>query len=507
MRIVAEHLPDTNQILIRLLGAPDPSVPDPGSTVQPGTYLVDGTPQLPAVIPIEVLAMDVMAGEANVYLTGYAPLPQALTITLPDLTVRVLPIGQVLVPEDDLLTEQPVETLTPDAHPLLQPAEARTGPVEAVVVADIPKLWCEVNCGRASALHLGAGVTGTLQYSGGCLGRALSATQAQVDVNVAPWLSGAPTKLEGTHANGLASSTWLPASPVLGFFDPVPVGWQVQQPATNQSLRITAGDQPLPTLRFDLNLPTGLDATDQVTTLLISPPCGSTFQIMAQAGPGAWLQLTSADSMVSTPLVSLATPQVLRLDLGLHPGPVRIIWTQNYGDGTPKALWLAGPSASTYLTAHSWIPSGATSAADQISIPDLQWPSWAFTRGTVRVDSDVDDPTRPAGWSIVSQAGPTLLRVAAGILSSDFSTTTVLLANYLSADPGQAGNYRVAWNQGGFVVRSAITGQPVGGQPIPFAFNLPIPSLVKTSPLSVSIGSFSPTAGSSVLRYWSFSPT
>ena len=511
MRIVAEHLPNTNQILVRLLAAADPSVPDLGTTVLTGTYLIDGTPQLPAVIPVEVLARDVMGGEANVYLTGYTPWPTALTCTLPDATVRILPLGEVLIQEDDLLTDQPVDTITPDDHPLLRPAESNTGPIEAVVAADIPKLWCELNLGRASALHLGPGVAGTLQYSGGCLDRALSATQPQLDVDVAPWLSGAPTKLEGGFTNLLTNASWQPTAPVAGQFDPVPVGWTIQAPPTNQSLRITAGQQALPTLRLDLDLPTGTDATDQLTNLLLSPALldtTATFQIMGQGSQGAVLQLSSADSLVSTPAVSVASPQLLRLQPGLHTGQLRIIWQQGYGDGTPPTLVLAGPLASHYTTAHSWVPSGSTNVADLIRVDLTGSVAWPFVKGTVRVESDVDDPTRPASWSIVSQAGPTILRLSAGLLSSDFSTSPpVLLANYLPADPGTAGTYRISWSQAGFVVKSGITGQPVGGQPIPLALNLPIPPLVRTSPLSVSIGSFSPTAGSTVLRYWSFSPT
>ena len=155
MRFVAEYLENTAQLLLRLLNIP--SVP--GDIVQLGSYLVDGTPQIPGVISFDIVTDDIRNGEAHIYLTGYWPLPPYLDITLPDTTqqrVAVVQVVQHTSTWEPLLAEQSIDAIIPIAPEDRRPGEGSNPYVaEPTIPPEYPPLWIELSLERTDPLRLG----------------------------------------------------------------------------------------------------------------------------------------------------------------------------------------------------------------------------------------------------------------------------------------------------------------------------------------------------------------
>ena len=504
MRITAEPLPNTSQLLVRLLG----------SDVVFGSYQLDATPQIREPVAFDVLNGMVRNDEVRLYFTGFASYPDYVVVTHPDGTTQRVSVVQVILDKDPLTIEQPVETLEKEEKPTFSMPQE----IETVSPPELPRAWLELSFERTSPLEVGTYVASTpLSYIGGAKGRALTDTVAQLDQNIAPYLQGVSPRIEGTWTNFLPFSSFDEVVSRAGLFDPVPVGWNISLVNPDDLLRIAAYKaNPIPSLQITWR---GEESSRSVINVLpraqiTTPavPSGKTLQFLAspdQANDrGGYLQLTTATGLYTSPSFSLepGIPRIVRFSVQDDPGPVKITWFQRCSESTNQIISLVAASATDYESLHTWAPSSTTSEADIIEIASLVYENrrWPFHQGYIRVDSDVENILEPISWSIESALGPTILKVDEGQLSSSFSTTTLTLSDYLSTNLSEAGNYKIKWSsEGGF--RLTHRDNPTGVS-LPFAFTIPITHEVKEAPIRFRIRSFRSNVGSGVMRYFGFMP-
>jgi hypothetical protein len=512
MRFVAEYLENTSRLLLRFLSVP--STPD---IVQLGTYLVDGTPQIPEIVTVDIGSDDIKNGESHFYLTGYWPLPDLLDITLPDLTVQTVQVVQVVTHDnkwEPILADQPISAITPIAPEDKRPGEGRNPYIpETAIPSEYPPLWVEIALERTDPVRLGANmVSSPLTYVGGCSGRALSSSQAQVDTNIAPYLSYAPVRLEGQFTNSLYNSNFaLSSSWPSPYFDPLPDGWTVvlADPMSMLRMQTSAPDAVLPAFTLRFHQHTGSDVSSIPPVVIYTPAITNpteTFQVIvapSQGNASGRIQLKSADDTKASPIYPLmgGFPTLCSLNLNGFIGQVKIIWDQTKGDGEEQVIQLVAPSSSVYTGGHSYIPTGKTSYADVLTLDLIDFDKeWYFNKGVIRVDGSGDIPSQPFTWTI--QIGSyTLLQVNGGVLSSDFMTTpSVLLSSYLPS----VLNYKLIWTSLTSFKLVNVTGMTTVAIP----FSLDLTSLAgSTIPLKVTLTGYKTNEGSSIAKRWAFSIT
>jgi hypothetical protein len=251
--------------------------------------------------------------------------------------------------------------------------------------------------------------------------------------------------------------------------------------------------------------PNGVPSNTPVTVVTPSVAANTWFQVIVAAGQNndlGSLQMTTEDGAVTSPAYSLENPVVARFNVGTHAGRVKIKWTQK-SDGQPQVLQLFGPISSSYGTAHSWVPPLGTSVADIVNITGIQPAGkWALNQGSIRIDSQVEDRSKPFSWAIMS-GSQSLLQLSEGVLSSDFSADTVDLTAHLSTS--QPGVYNIVWtNPTAFAVQSYVSGQLVS---TPIVFSLSVPGSVLDAPLDVRLSAYSSNAGTAIVKLFKFSPT
>ena len=504
MHLIAEYLENSAQLLLRLLS----SSSTVGDVVQTGTYTIDGTPQIPGVIQIEVASDTIKNGEAHIYFTGYWPLPKSLYVTLPDNSQQQVMVTQVVEHTSSLLIDQPLDVITPIALEDRRPGEsANLYKPEPTLPPEYPDIWVELSLERTDPVRLGANMTSyPLEYVGGCAGRALSSTQAQVVTDAAPYLSYSPVRLEGQFTNTLVNSnfalspTW--SSP---YFDPLPDGWSVTLADPMSMVRFQVAEQgailPSFTVRYRQR---GSDMSNIPPVTIYSPAVintGETFQVIIAPSLGnaaGRVQLKTADDAIVSPIYPLVagTPVVATLSVGTHIGRIKIVWDQTRGDGDEQVIQLVAPCFSHYVGGHSWIPTGTTSYADVLSLDNIEFDKpWFLTTGNIRVDGSGD----PYSWNL-KIGTQDLLKVNGGLLSSDFMTnvTPLSLSSYLSS----TNSYRLAWSS-----QTSFTLFDANGTSfaIPFAVDFSHLAGVAT-PLAVKLTSYRLNEGSSLAKRWAFLP-
>lgn len=501
MRIVAEPLASTNQLLVRLLG----------SDILFGLYQIDATPAIREVVDFEVFSGMVRQDEVRIYLTGFLNDPENIKVTKPDTSVIWVTVGQVELPkEEDFTIEQPVETITKEEKPVFQQPPADK--IETVSPPEIPKQWFELFLERSTPLILGNYVTATpLTYQGGCKGRAVSATSAQEDTNKPPFLSGAAPRIEGQWSNTLENSSFSLTESRSGLLDKVPQGWDFDLANPSDLLRFVVKEaNPLPSLQITWRVSdlTGIKVLRRLTTLTPIVTANRVFQVLvstsAKNEKGGYIQLQSSSGAYSSQFaLEPGIPVICFLDVEDDSGPVSIHWYQRSSDYTNQEISLVAPMSSDYGSIHSYAPPGRTSSADVIELNNIEYQdrTWFLKQGTIRVDSDVEFKSQPISWELKWADGSYLLRLANGILSSSFSSTTITLSNYLADDLNEAGNYKIKWSQDGFKLVHRLNPQ---GTTLPFAFDIPFSSLSHS--LNLKISSFAPNLGTGVLRYFGFLP-
>jgi len=342
---------------------------------------------------------------------------------------------------------------------------------------------------------------------------------AQTAANEPPWKIGGATYLEASFTNTLVDSTFTAANTYTptGFFDKFPNGWTIVQTDTDGLMRVRLS--PYDTLLPNLQLLYSLRANyTQIVNLPVvtvgtpSVPANNTFQVIVQSGlknTTGYVRLVSNTGLYQTAKVSLiqGEQQLLTLNVMNDAGPVKIQWFQVDPDTKSQSLSLFGAMSSFYLGAHSFIPYNESSTADTVTLPAITAPvPWVFSKGTLRVASELEDEDQPVSWSIYGSGGEKFLEVAAGIMSSDFSSTVVDLTSYTL--PGVlAGEYRLRYtvNQNFVFITKEPEAAPVETE-IPFAFDLSFTPSFLSSPLTVQFSSYSPLYGSGRILYFSFSP-
>ena len=513
MRIVAEYLENTAQLLVRFLSIPSVV----GDVVQTGTYSIDGTPLIPCVINLDLDSDAIKNGEAHAYITGYWPLPTYVNVTLPDTTQQKIPIVQVTQRNttwEPLTIEQPIEAIKPIEQDALRPGEG-SNPYKPEIVRppEYPDLWIELSLERTDPIRLGANMTSDpLIYAGGCEGRALSSSIKQLDVNTAPYLSYAPVRLEGQFTNSMVNSNFAvsPSWPT-PHFDPLPNGWSVNlsDPMSMVRMQISEPDATLPmfTLRYRQRPNSDVSSVPPVT--ILTPAvinANETFMVIIAPGPSnapGSVQLQSEDGAVSSPVYNLSPSVaiVALLPFGTHTGRIKMIWNQTKGEGGEQIIQIIAPSSSVYTGAHSYIPTGKTSFADVVNISNIEFDKpWYFTRGSIRVDGSGDVPSQPYSWKLMigSQA---ILKVDGGLLSSDFSLQpAVTLANYLPS----VLSYKLVWTS--LSSFKLVDTSGMTSVAIPFSIDL-TPISGYSTPLLVEITGYRPNEGSSVAKRWAYLPT
>lgn len=510
MRIVAEYLENTAQLLVRFLSVG-------GDVVQIGTYAIDGTPQIPCVITIDLDSDAIKNGEAHVYLTGYWPLPLFLTVTLPDASQQKVPVVQVVTHTsswEPLLIEQSIDAITPIEPEPHRPAESQTPSIPITVLPpEYPDVYVEIALERTDPVRLGANmISDNLVYIGGVEGRALTAAIKQKATDAAPYLSYAPVRLEGQFTNTLTNSNFSvsPSWPT-PHFDPLPNGWSVSlaDPLSMIRMQISEPDATLPTFTLRYRQRTGSDVSSIPPVTILTPPltnAGETFQLLvapSSNNASGRLQLKTADDAVVSPVYNLTAgvPLVALLPIGTHTGQVKIVWDQNKGAGEEQVLQLLAPSSSVYQGAHSYIPSGKTSFSDVITLTNIDFDKpWYFHRGSIRVDGNGDNPSQPYSWKVLI-GSQVLLKVDGGILSSDFMLQPAV---NLSAHLSSVLSYKLVWSSAtSFKLLDASGMTSVS---IPFSWDLT--SIAGTAAsMSIEITGYKPNEGSSVAKRWSYSPT
>lgn len=513
MRCAAEYIETTAQLLLRLLS--DPAVP--GDIVQLGSYQVDGTPQIPAVIQFDITSDNVKNGEAHLYFTGYWPLPKFLDVTFPDTTVNRLAVVQVQQHTSSwqpILAEQPIDAITPIAPEDRRPGEsANPYKAEPALPPEYPDIWIELSLERTDPVRLGSDMfSDPLVYVGGGEGRALSSTQKQTEANAAPYLLYAPVRLEGQFTNSLYNSNFAYSSSWPSpHFDPQPDGWTVQMADPMAMIRMQASDTDavLPSLTLRFHQRTGSDVSSVPPVTVLTPPItnvGETFQVIvapSKSNASGRVQLKTYDDAVSSPYYNLANgqPVLAILNIGTHIGRVKIVWDQTKGDGEEQLIQLVAPCSSTYTGGHSWIPTSKTSYADVLTLSNIVFDKpWYFNRGSIRVDGSGDNPTQPYSWRI-KLGIQTFMQVENGILTSDFIIAAPLT---LSAYLPSVLSYKLIWTSP--LDFKLVDASGMTSVAIPFAINISALTGVMT-PLSVEIMSYKTTEGSSVAKRFAYLPT
>jgi len=514
MRVACEYIFDSNKVLIRLLGTP--GNPD----IQLGTYSVKFI-QTRDPIQFDIEAEQIVNNEAKIYLSALNPLPESLTITLPDASIVEALIELVKKPPPEkLIAEQNLETITPREQVPHYPAHAEYNPDDLKMSPpEYPPFWIELDFTNANPLKAGKGLTPpTLAYTGGGPGRILSSTQKQEALDFPPYKIQAPLHLEGEATNSLQYSDFATSYIPPGFLDAVPTGWSVQLADTDNLIRVYINDNPegviLPSMKlYWYQRPGYQDFTLTPPVRVVTPNVAAnhTFQIILIPDPRNEIgqaQLRSATNLFQTAMTLLQGPTVMTLNVGADAGPVTIVWNQPEGNGSPQTLELVGPQATEYTTVHTLLPYGVTSEEDVLTVTGVQYSSnWILTKGFIRLDSETEILNQPVSWNIKFQSGETFLQVQNGILSSDFSTLALSLSSYLAPDLSVNGSYKLRWDgSSDFKMATRLPGEPEQIATIPFNFDLPIPESVLTEQMIYEFRSFVPTAGSSRLKYFIFKP-
>ena len=510
MRFVAEYLENTAQLLLRLLSIP--SVP--GDIVQIGTYLVDGTPQIPESLGFDVVSDDIKNGEAHIYLTGYWPLPPWVDVTLPDTSqqrVAVVQVTQHTSSWEPLLSEQSVDAIIPISPEDRRPGEGYNPYVaEATIPPEYPPLWIELSLERTDPLRLGADLSSDpLTYVGGGEGRALSSTQAQIAADAAPYLSYAPVRFEGQFTNSLLNSDFsLSPSWPSPHFDPLPNGWTVNlaDPYSSIRMQTSAPGAVLPTFTLRYR---GANANVSIPPVTILTPevtnAGETFQIIiapsTDNAPGR-IQLKTIDDAITSPVYNLLSGVAILaiLPIGTHTGRVKIVWDQQKGEGEEQLIQLIAPSSSVYTGGHSYIPTGKTSFTDVVTLNNIIFDKpWYFNKGSIRVDGSGESVSQPYSWSLKIGL-QILLRVDSGVLSSDFMTgAPVTISTYLPS----VLSYKLVWTS--LTAFKLLDSSGMTSVAIPFALDLTAIAGVST-PLTLELMGYKPNEGSSIAKRWAFLP-
>jgi hypothetical protein len=504
MRILAEYLENTAQILVRLVQ--EPSVV--GDIIPIGSYIINGSPRIP-VITIDINSDMIKNGESHIYLTGYWPLPAWLHITLPDLSEKKIAVVQVLEHKDSIITDQPIDANTPIEQDPLRPGES-ANPYKPIPTRppEYPDLWLELLLERTDPVRLGDQMTSNaLVYSGGGAGRALSSTQKQVGTDIAPYLSYAPVRLEGMFTNSLINSNFT-LNPVWPspYFDPLPDGWNIALADPMDLLRIETDSLavlPKMTLRFRHKPDKILSTVPPVT--VFTPPitlANETFQVIlvpAKTTEGT-VQLVTENDALASPVYTLidGQPVLATLPIGTNIGRVKIIWSTQLED--EQVLQLVAPQSSAYQGGHSWVPKDVTSEEDRLEITNISFNKpWYLYKGSIRVDSQSDRVDQPISWTMELD-GQVLLQVDAGLLSSAYMTTSaVTLSDYL---PDVSG-YKLYWTKPTeFKLRSSNGGSIVD---LPFALDLS-PILDSTAPINVTVHGYKLNEGSATITRWAWLP-
>ena len=512
MRFVAEYLENTAQLLLRFLS--EPAVP--GDIVQTGTYVVDGTPQIPAISNIEITSDDIKDGESHAYFTGYWPLPTHLDITLPDLTTQRVSVVQVVQNDakwEPTLINQPIDAIKPIEPEERRPAEGRRDPKsESTIPPEYPTLWVEIALERSDPVRIGEGmISDPLIYVGGCEGRALSSTVIQSAPNAPPYASYAPVRLEGQFSNSLPNSNFAisPSWPS-PHFDHLPDGWSVNLADPMSIIRMQTSDPNavLPTFTLKYRQRTGSDVSAIPPVTILTPEivnAGETFQVIVAPNPkndAGRIQLKTIDDVVASPYYNLmGEPIIATLPIGTHTGRVKIIWDQTKGDGEEQVIQLIAPCSSVYTGAHSYIPTGKTSFADVLTLENIEFDKpWYFNKGSIRVDGSGEDPTQPFSWKVTVGA-QILLKVDSGILSSDFMLQpAVSLAAYLPS----VLSYKLVWSS----LTSFKLVDQSGLTSVDIPFSLDLTAIAGTlDPLRVELTGYKPVEGSSLIQRWSYLPS
>jgi hypothetical protein len=499
MRVTAEFLFDQGRILLRLLGTITPP-----SNVQTGIYTVSYfATRNPLQFDIE--ADQIVDNEVNIYLSNTNPFPEEITVVLPDLTQQIVSVALVKKPPpEDILHEQPFETIIPREPPPHNPSEMLPAPDE-MSPPDYPPYWVELSFANANPLKVGAGLDldlATISYTGGGPGRILSPSIVQEFVNQPPYKIYAPTFLEGTFSNTLQYADFTTSYIPSGFLDPVPDGWSIIQSDPDSLIRVAI--DTLSTIHsFQVTWflrPNFQDYTLAPPITIITPFVSNILQVMLEPASTNSLgtaQLVSANALFSSTPVVLSGPTILTLDVQTDPGPVKIVWQQTEGNNNAQYLSVGAAIASSYPTVHSWINYPDTSVADNIAVTNLDFTGrWNFNAGYIRVDSLQLDLGEPFSWSIYfTSTSQILLQVVGGILSSDFSASTVDLRPLLTTE-----GYKLTWVNGQFNLISGATTTVLS-----FILGA-LPNPLLTDTLNINLSSYTPTGGSSRIKYFVFKP-
>jgi hypothetical protein len=274
-------------------------------------------------------------------------------------------------------------------------------------------------------------------------------------------------------------------------------------------MQVSEPDATLPTftLRYRQRADSDVSAVPPVT---IQTPAitnvGETFKVIVAPSQGnatGRIQLKTADDAVSSPIYNLTAGSafVALLPVGTHTGRVKIIWDQTKGEGEEQILQLIAPTSTVYTGAQSYIPTGKTSFADVIELSNIDFDKpWYFNRGSIRVDGSGDNTAQPYSWKILVGT-QNLLRVDAGILSSDFMLQpAVTLSAYLPS----VLSYKIVWTS----LTSFKLTDASGITSVNIPFSLDLSSIEGTSAaLLVELTGYRPNEGSSVAKRWAYLPT
>ncbi len=507
MRIVAESLSSTSQLLIRLLADADSDV------ILLGDYLVANVST--REFSFSISSDHIKNGEAHIFITGYWPLPAFISITCPDLTIEKVAVVKVRQDKYPVLIDQPIETIKPIEQELLRPGEGLNPytPIK-VLPSEYPKFWIDLDFERTDPLRLGEGVASdSVVYLGGCQGRVLSDSKLQLSQDAAPYLNYAPVRLEGQFNNSLFNSTFdyspMWQSP---HFDPQPNGWSIDLSDALSLIRIktdTSRLLPIMSLSYrprSSNLDNSFITKSTVTVL--SPEihnAGETFQVLVVVGKHntqGKLRLKTFDDAIVSDVYNLipGTTLAVHLNISTHVGRVKLLWDQMHADDDAQILHLVAPCASLYTGIHSWLPTGSISFADLVYVNNLSFNKvWFFQKGEIRVNGDGDNLEQPLSWKL-SIGSQILLEVDGGVLRSDFmhQPLGVLLSNHLTS----VISYRLVWSSPTSFKLTDILGRMTSELP----FTLDISVINLDMPLSLEFAGYKSNEGSNILKHWVFSP-
>jgi hypothetical protein len=514
MRVTAEFLYDQSRILLRLLGTVSPP-----TNVQVGTYIVSFfATRKPLEFDID--ADQIVNNEVNLYLANTTPSPKQITVTLPDLSQQVAFVQLVKKPPvENIIPEQPLETITPREPEPHNPSELKPLPPDSMSQPAYPPYWVELAFNRANPLLVGAGLDSdlaTLSYTGGGAGRVLSPRVVQEAANQAPYTVHAPTFLEGTFSNLLPYSDFSTSYTPPGFLDPVPTGWIINQSDPDSLIRVVINAASVtPNFQVVWFLrPNYQDYTLSPPITFITPPVPTNGVVQVMLEPAVTnsvgtAQLVSFTGLYTSTSVVLNGATFLYLNVQNDPGPVRIVWQQSSGNSATQYLSVGVPIVSNYSGPHTWINYPNTSLADQVTVSNLTFDGrWNFNAGFIRIASEQETPAQPLSWSITfNLTGQILLQVVGGILSSDFSTSTVDLRPLLPTDPATMGSYKLSWMAGqNLKLITSVPEQAPVTTTLAFLFNIVIPTPLLTDTININFSSYTPTAGSSRIKYFAFKP-